>query len=154
MNKFFSLCLAHLPKRGTRDILTIALLAVGLGFGALSFAPAAQAASLAQPSSVAPSAGAMTAAGTFEGCPVRYACIYPEGKGWNGGHPSLMYYYYDVYQLNNQTGDHYLYNNQTGGAWFYLCRDSYGKTCPWYVPNRGPGYQANLTPVYSVKLAP
>lgn len=90
--------------------------------------------------------------GTIHGCPVGWACIYPENAGWNGDHPSLMYYYYGVYQLSNQFGDHYLYNNQTGGAWFYLCSDWNGNSCPIYVPNGGPGYHANLTPINSVKL--
>ena len=151
MNNLFSFHMTNLPKWGHRVVLVAALLAVMLGFGALSFAPAAHAASLAQTSSATRSAAVMPAAGTVEGCPYWYACIYPENAGWNGGHPSLMYYYYGTYQLYNQFGNHYIFNNQTNGSLFWLCTDSYGNTCPKYQPT-GTWSNFNLTPIYSVKL--
>ncbi|GER91849.1 hypothetical protein KDW_60110 [Dictyobacter vulcani] len=93
------------------------------------------------------------AAGTVHGCPVGYACIYPQNAGWNGDHPSNTYYNYGTYKLYNQYGNHYIYNNQTGGAPFWLCTDSYGKTCPWYVA-AGTSAQTDFTPLNSVKLVP
>jgi hypothetical protein len=150
MNKLFSFHLNHLPKKHL-VVLVAPLLAVVLVFGVLSFAPAAHAASLAQTSSVTRSAVAIPAAGTVEGCPSGYACIYPENKGWNNGHPSLMFYYYGTYPLSNQFGNHYMFNNQTNGSLFWFCTDSNGNTCPKYQPT-GTWSQFNLTPIYSVKL--
>jgi len=98
---------------------------------------------------------ALPAAST-EGCPLGDACIYPENKGWNGGHPSLMFYYYGVYPFDGkiipyQNGNHYIFNNQTDGALFWLCTDSNGNTCPKYQPT-GTWSNFNLGPIYSVKL--
>lgn len=93
------------------------------------------------------------AAGTVHGCPEGYACIYPQDAGWNGDHPSQMWYYYGTYQLSNQFGNHYIYNNQTGGAPFWLCTDWNGNTCPLYVA-AGTSAQTDFTPINSVKLTP
>ena len=94
---------------------------------------------------------AMQKARTVHGCPSGYACIYPQDAGWNGDHPSLMWYHYGTYQLSNQYGNHYIYNNQTGGAPFWLCTDWHGYTCPWYVA-AGNAAQTDFTPINSVKL--
>jgi hypothetical protein len=97
---------------------------------------------------------AQAAAGsTIHGCPSGYACIYPEGAGWNGDHPSLKFYYYGSYKLSNQLNYHYVLNNQTGGALFRFCTDWSGNTCPFTLP-AGYWTSYNLTPINSVRLAP
>jgi serine/threonine protein kinase len=91
------------------------------------------------------------ATSTLHGCPLGYACIYPEGAGWNGDRPSHKFYYYDFYQLSNQYNYHYIVNNQTGGALFRLCTDWNGNTCS-YTLSAGYWTSYNLTPINSVRL--
>lgn len=64
------------------------------------------------------------AAGTVYGCPYGAVCVYPENAGWNGSHPSLIFYSYGAHNLSNQLGRHYVLNNQYG-ALAYFC-DYYG----------------------------
>ncbi|MBO0791577.1 MAG: hypothetical protein J2P36_11595 [Ktedonobacteraceae bacterium] len=92
------------------------------------------------------------AAGTVHGCPLGYACIYPQDAGWNNDHPSKEFYYFGTYQLSNQYGTHYVFNNQVGGASFWLCTDWHGNTCMQFVPI-GEGRAVDLTPINSVKLS-
>lgn len=88
----------------------------------------------------------------LHGCPLGYACIYPENAGWNNDQPSLKFYYFGTYQLSNQYGTHYVLNNQVGGASFWLCTDWRGNACAQFVPIAG-WRAVNLTPINSVKLS-
>jgi hypothetical protein len=148
MNKLFSLHLTHLPTWRYQGVLVATLLAVVLGFGALSFAPAAHAASLAQTSSANRSAVVVPA--VIDRCQSGYACFYP-GTGWNGGHPTMEWLKYGVYRIYGWTGNHLVFNNQTGGALFRLCTDLQGNNCPitLYPPQNR---VVNLTPIFSVRL--
>lgn len=87
----------------------------------------------------------------LHGCPEGYACIYPEGAGWNNDQPSQKFYHFRTYQLSNQYGTHYVINNQVGGASFWLCTDWNGNNCQ-YVPVAN-WAAVNLTPINSVKLS-
>ncbi|MFV8186341.1 hypothetical protein [Streptomyces sp. AF1B] len=99
-------------------------------------------------------ASAATAAGTVEGCPSGYVCIYPQDAGWNGGHPSLKYYTYGAHNLSNQYGVHRIFNNQTGGAKMHTCKGSGGTQCDsGYLP-AGDYMDKNLTPINSIVLQP
>ena len=73
-------------------------------------------------------AQAKPAGSTYEGCKYGYVCIYPENKGWNGGHPSNTYYTYGAHNLSNQLGHHYVFNNQSGGASVTLTRVTTART--------------------------
>ena len=88
----------------------------------------------------------------LHGCAAGYACVYPQDAGLNNDHPSQTFYYFGVYQLSNQYGNHYVLNDQVGGASFWLCTDWNGNDCPLYIPN-GVGVEVDLTPINSVKLS-
>lgn len=135
---------AHLPKRGARVILTMALLAVVMVLGALSFAPAAHAASRAQTSS------AVALPAIIDRCQEGFACFYPD-TGWNGGHPTREWFSYGTYKISGWLGNHRVFNNQTGGAVFWLCTDAFGNTCPIRLAEDQSGVY-DLTPINSVKL--
>jgi hypothetical protein len=90
---------------------------------------------------------------SLHGCPLGYACIYPENAGWNNDQPSQKFYYFRTYQLSNQYGTHYVLNHQVGGASFWLCTDWNGNSCAQYVPISDDGVAVNLTPINSVKLS-
>jgi hypothetical protein len=98
--------------------------------------------------------GAATAsAATYAGCPSGYACLYPQDAGWNGGHPSALYYRYGSYNLTNQFGIHRFFNNQTGGAGAYLCTGYNGSgTCYRQAPYTYS--DTNFTPINSIVLKP
>lgn len=147
MNKLFSSYQTHLPKWRYRGVLVAILLAVVLGLGVLSFAPAAHAASRVQTSSTTHSAAAI-----INRCQPGYACFYP-GTGWNGGHPTQEWYNYGTYRISGWYGRHRIFNNQTGGALFWLCTDDFGKTCPMHF-RADYSTVVNLTPINSVKLTP
>ena len=97
--------------------------------------------------------GTAQASGTYQGCPSGYVCIYPENTGWNGGHPSLFYYYYGSYNLSNQFNVHRIFNNQTGGATMRTCTGYNGTGCQGYL---GAGWyiDKDLTPINSITLEP
>ncbi|GAB3930613.1 hypothetical protein GCM10011575_47730 [Microlunatus endophyticus] len=61
------------------------------------------------------SGSAQAASGTVHGCPRGAVCIYPQNKGWNGGHPESggVFYSYGPHNLSGQHGNHYVLNNQT-----------------------------------------
>ena len=90
-------------------------------------------------------------AGTYQGCPRGYVCLYP-GAGWNNGRPSAKYYYYGTYNLRNQYGVKRLFNNQTGRAKAYVCNGWNGNgpcstpLSPWTY------FDYNFTPINSIKL--
>lgn len=97
-------------------------------------------------------------------CPSGHACIYEQCAydasvqplsclyTW-ASLPTNNYYYYGVYQLQNQYGWHLVYNSQTDNAKVWLCYDWYGNNCPWLV-SAGSGSFYNLTPINSIKLTP
>ncbi|REK90341.1 hypothetical protein DY245_11065 [Streptomyces inhibens] len=94
---------------------------------------------------------AAAAAGTYEGCPYGAVCIYPQNAGWNGGHPSLVYYSYGAHNLSNQFGTHRIFNNQSGGATVRVCTGYNGTGCggttpPWTY------YDRDFTPINSILL--
>jgi hypothetical protein len=93
----------------------------------------------------------MQPADTVNGCPLGYACIYPQNADPNHASPSLMFYTYGVHLIYNQYGRHYAYNNQTDGAVMWFCTDSNGNNCPGYLI-AGTGGWADLTPINSIKL--
>jgi hypothetical protein len=94
------------------------------------------------------------AAGTVEGCPSGYVCIYPQDSGWNGGHPSSTYYTYGSHNLSNEYGVHRVFNNQTGGAKMRTCKGYNGTQCDsGYLP-AGTYMDKNLTPINSILLQP
>jgi hypothetical protein len=149
MNKRFSLHLTLLPE-WSRRVLAAALLAVVLGLGALSFAPAAHAAPYAQISSTTRSAVAAPA--VFNRCQEGWACLYP-GPGWNGGHPTQAWYNYGTYKIYGWVDLHRVFNNQTGGAKFWLCTDTQGHNCPTvFVEDQS--QVVDMGPYFSVKLTP
>ncbi|HZX06208.1 hypothetical protein [Kribbella sp.] len=90
------------------------------------------------------------AAGTYEGCPYGAVCVYP-GAGWNGGHPTYVFYSYGPHKIYNQYGLHRVFNNQYGGATSWLCKGSDGTNCVWHN-NQYSYTDYNLTPINSVKL--
>ncbi|MDP9092102.1 MAG: hypothetical protein M3N95_03950 [Actinomycetota bacterium] len=92
------------------------------------------------------------ASGTIEGCPSGYACLYPQNAGWNGGHPSFMFYTYGYHNLTNQFGTHRTFNNQTGGASMYGCSGYGGSGTLLWGNNAGGWSDQNLTPTDSVVL--
>lgn len=173
MNHIFSFRPLPLPAWAQRGILvTAALLAMLLGLGAFSLVPPAHAASHAQLSSANRSAGALSANGTVEGCPLGYACIYPVNAGWNGGVPEGrgFFFTYGVHPLSNEFNSHRVFNNQTSDALVWLCKDTAGTDCPMTVPLgplplcaysefgklfNGTDYaDIDLTPYNSIKLTP
>ena len=93
------------------------------------------------------------AAGTYEGCPYGYVCVYPEGTGWNGGHPSLLFYTYGAHNLSNQFGVHRVFNNQSGGATARTCTGYNGTGCQGYLTAYS-YIDKNLTPINSITLQP
>jgi hypothetical protein len=101
----------------------------------------------------AATATSASAAGSYEGCPSGYVCLYPENAGWNGGHPSALYYYYGAYNLSNQYGTHRFFNNQTGGAVGHICTGyDGGGTC--LGQPAGTWSDDNFTPINSITLTP
>jgi hypothetical protein len=105
---------------------------------------------------IAVSLGGMVAAtpasAATQGCPSGAVCIYPQNAGWNGGHPSLIYFTYGAHNLSNQVGTHRFFNNQTGGASAYGC-SGYNGTGQDLFGNDAPGWSdQNFTPVNSVVL--
>ena len=93
------------------------------------------------------------AAGTYQGCPSGYVCLYPQDAGWNGGNPSYKWYSYGAHNLSNQFGTHRIFNNQTGGAIARNCTGYNGTGCQGVqAANTYADY--NYTPYNSVVLAP
>jgi hypothetical protein len=93
------------------------------------------------------------AAGTIQGCPSGYVCLYPQNAGWNGGHPSYKWYTYGAHNLSNQFGTHRFFNNQTGGAIARNCTGYNGTGCQG-AQTAGTWWDYNYTPYNSVLLAP
>jgi hypothetical protein len=155
MNDNFSFHSLPLPTWARRRILVPALLAILVGLGAFSLAPSAHATARTHTASAHHAAGALTDSGTKEGCPLGYACIYPQNAGWNNGVPEArgMYYVYGTYVLQNEYKAHYVLNNQTGNAPIYLCYHADGTDCSGTIC---PPYWINwdLTPFNSIVLAP
>ena len=90
------------------------------------------------------------AAGTWQGCPYERVCIYPEGKGWNGGHPELILRNptsiwaepgaSKSFNLSGMYNKHKIYVN-----------DYYFTICPWLHTSLvwfKSGYNGTGTPVY------
>lgn len=133
MSHIFSFHPISLPTWAQRGILVgAALLAILLGLGAFSFAPPAHAVSHAQTASANRSAGALTANGTVEGCPLEAACIYPVNAGWNGGVPEGrgIFFSLGVHPLSNEFKSHRVFNNQTNNDLVFLCFNADGTNCP------------------------
>jgi hypothetical protein len=103
--------------------------------------------------SLGPGATAAQAASTFEGCPAGYVCLYPQDAGWNGGHPSCMWFTYGAHNLSNQFGIHRFFNNQTGGAIARNCLGYDGTGCQG-IQAANTWWDCNYTPYNSVLLAP
>ena len=93
------------------------------------------------------------AAAEQQGCPSGAVCIYPEGKGWNGGHPSDVYESYGAHNITGQTGVHRIYNNQTGGATMSTCTGANGTGCEGRLPANN-YIDKNMTPINSITLQP
>lgn len=132
MNHIFSFHPLPLPAWAQRGSLVMAaLLAMLLGLGAFSVAPSAHAASHAQTASANRSAGALSANGTVEGCPLEAACIYPVNAGWNGGVPEGrgIFFTLGVHPLSNEFHRHRVFNNQTNNDLVWLCTDTAGTSC-------------------------
>lgn len=92
------------------------------------------------------------AAGTYQGCPYGAVCVYPQNAGWNGGHPSLVFYSYGPHNLSNQFGKHLVFNNQSGGASSTLNKGYNGANPVWRINafNYTPNY--DMTPINSITL--
>jgi hypothetical protein len=99
-----------------------------------------------------PADGSVGAAATIQGCPSGYVCIYPNA-GWNGGHPSHLYFRYGCYNLNNMFGVHRIFNNQTGGAAIRTCLQFGCGGCEGFLLP-GTFIDKNLTPINSIVLVP
>ncbi len=99
----------------------------------------------------AATATSASAAGSYEGCPSGYVCLYPQNAGWNGGHPSAAYYNYGAYNLVNQYGTHRFFNNQTGGAVGHICT-GYGGGGTCLGQPAGTWSDDNFTPINSITL--
>jgi hypothetical protein len=89
---------------------------------------------------------------TVQGCPSGAVCIYPQNAGWNGGHPSLIFYSYGYHNLTNQFGTHRFYNHQTGGASAYGCSGFGGTGQMLFGGDAGGWSDQNFTPANSVVL--
>jgi hypothetical protein len=85
------------------------------------------------------------------GCPYGAVCVYPQGTGYNGGHPEAggVYFSYGAHDLHNQFGRHAIVNNQYNGAGFRLCT-AYGGggTCTVGISK----HTYDLGPIYSIVL--
>lgn len=114
-------------------------------------ASAIAATGLAAVLSIIPTATPAQAAGTYQGCPYGYVCIYPNAS-WNNGKPSLKYYYYGVYNLSGQFGMKRIFNNQWGGAVARVCEGYNGVNC-WDAIRAGVYWDIDFTPINSVKLS-
>jgi hypothetical protein len=90
---------------------------------------------------------------TVHGCPSGAVCIYPQDAGWNGDHPSDVYFSYGAHNLVNQNGMHYILNNQTGGATMRTCTGYNGTGCEGYLPQDW-SINKDLTPINSITLEP
>lgn len=114
-----------------------------------------QAQRIAYANDVLSSCGSSPGGGSSEGCPSGDVCIYPEGTGWNGGHPesSGVYYNYGYYNLSGQYGTHRIFNNQTGGATLRPCTGSNGTGCQGALA-AGSYIDKDLTPINSITLEP
>jgi hypothetical protein len=127
--------------------------------GALAIATlAATASACALPPDEAEAAPAETeqsqeAASSTQGCPLGDVCIYPEGTGWNGGHPAQFYFRYGAYNLVNQFGVHRIFNNQFGGATMRTCTGFNGTGCQGFLLENT-FIDKNLTPINSITLEP
>ena len=99
-----------------------------------------------------PNATAAHAAGTYQGCPSGYVCIYPNAS-WNNGQPSLKFYTYGAHNLSGQYGYKRLFNNQTGGAIARNCTGYNGTGCKG-AQTAGTYADYDYTPYNSVVLAP
>jgi hypothetical protein len=136
-----------LLKQSYQIALVALLLATGLVFTGFSHVPTAHA---------APSRPMDCTAGqTCHGCPPGYVCIYPEGStnGVNDSTPTQKFYYYGVYQLHNQYGQHEIINNQVDSAWAFLCTDWQGANCTWLLGPLTLGTY-DLTPINTIKVKP
>ncbi|UQW99400.1 hypothetical protein [Streptomyces sp. RerS4] len=91
------------------------------------------------------------AAGTYQGCPSGYVCLYPNAS-WNGGRPTYKWYTYGAHNLGNQFGVKRLFNNQTGGAIARNCTGYNGTGCQGVQP-AGSYADYDYTPYNSVLLA-
>lgn len=107
-------------------------------------------AALAVPTGLVAATAGVAQAATYYGCPDGYACIYPTGS-WTT--PEHKYYDYGTYKLYDEYGTHKLFNHQSGGAIMWICTDSNGKNCPYYIPT-GSNSNIDLTPYNSIKLVP
>lgn len=92
------------------------------------------------------------AAGTYEGCPYGYVCVYPNAS-WNGGVPSLKFYTYGAHNLSNQFGTHRVFNNQSDNAIARLCKNYGGTDCVFQI-NMFYYTDYDLTPINSIDLEP
>ncbi|WP_457033935.1 hypothetical protein [Kitasatospora sp. P5_F3] len=98
-------------------------------------------------------AGPAQASGSYQGCPSGAACIYAQDKGWNGGHPDLIFWD-GVYNLSYQEGNHIVFNNQTDG-WKVELREGWNGTGTVRVyVQPGEHDVENLSPINSVVLRP
>ncbi len=98
-----------------------------------------------------PTTTAAQAAGTIQGCPSGYVCLYPNAS-WNNGHPSQIWYTYGAHNLSNQFGVKRIFNNQTDGAIARTCTGFNGVGCGDALPVMV--YRdENFTPINSVVLA-
>ncbi|WP_432004702.1 hypothetical protein [Streptomyces parvus] len=95
-------------------------------------------------------ANAAPTAGTIQGCPAGYVCLYP-GSGWNGGKPTHKFYTYGTHKIYNQFGTMRIFNNQTGGAKAYVCKGGNGTDCGTAI-QAGGSRVVNITPINSIKL--
>jgi hypothetical protein len=133
-----------MPSTTKRTVATIvaagALLASAVG------------ATTASAATVAKAPAKATAAAGSQGCPSGAFCIYPRDKGFNGGHPELVYYSYGAHNLSNVLGMHAMYNNQTGGAGFKLCFDYGGGRCTGNITHVGGFVPYDFTPINSIVL--
>lgn len=108
--------------------------------------------------------------GPWQGCPYEAVCIYPRGKGWNGGHPQQVIRAsgsiwaepgtWRIVNLHNMYGVHKVFVNDynfticpwwhSGLLWFMPGYDGHG------IPINGPyaggeSVDFDLTPVNSIK---
>ncbi|MEU4560170.1 hypothetical protein AB0F72_17440 [Actinoplanes sp. NPDC023936] len=109
-------------------------------------------ATVASAGALLPNATAAQAAGTIQGCPSGYVCIYPNA-GWNNGRPSLKFYTYGAHNLSGQYGVKRFFNNQTGGAIARNCTGYNGTGCGG-AQTPGTYGDYNYTPYNSVLLQP
>lgn len=149
-------------------VATLVALATLLGCFATSNASAAVPDSRQD---IASAAAATRPPGPWQGCPLEAFCIYPQNKGWNGGHPQSIlraknspfeqHGHWQDKNLVNMYGNHKVFMNGVNTDYFchhwggmvWLKRGYNGTGGTYYGPVMGgQSYDVNFTPVNSIRF--